>query len=109
VEHGRARHVALLQAHAPAVLEVDGGEEDHRLNSGATSPRQTPGSAAPALERAKLARAMDPGIRPDDRRAHGAHFKTFSMSFSPSFALFSGWNCVPAMMPRATIAVTAPP
>ena len=29
VEHGRARHVALLQAHREAVLEVDGGEEDH--------------------------------------------------------------------------------
>ena len=29
VEHGRARHVALLEAHALAVLEVDGGKEDH--------------------------------------------------------------------------------
>ena len=29
VEHGRARHVALLEAHAYAVLEVDGGKEDH--------------------------------------------------------------------------------
>jgi len=29
VEHGRARHVALLEAHALAVLQVDGGEEDH--------------------------------------------------------------------------------
>ena len=29
VEHGRARHVALLQAHALAVLEIDGGEQDH--------------------------------------------------------------------------------
>ena len=29
VEHGRARHVALLEAHALAVLQVDGGKEDH--------------------------------------------------------------------------------
>ena len=28
VEHGRARHVALFEAHALAVLQVDGGEED---------------------------------------------------------------------------------
>ena len=26
VEHGRARHVALFEAHAQAVLEIDGGE-----------------------------------------------------------------------------------
>ena len=26
VEHGRARHVALLQTHGYAVLEVDGGK-----------------------------------------------------------------------------------
>ena len=26
IEHGCARHVALLQAHGLAVLEVDGGE-----------------------------------------------------------------------------------
>ena len=29
VEHGRARHVALLQAHAQAFLEIDGREQDH--------------------------------------------------------------------------------
>jgi hypothetical protein len=29
VEHGRARHIALLQAHRETVLQVDGGEEDH--------------------------------------------------------------------------------
>ena len=29
VKHGRARHVALLEPHADAVLQVDGGEEDH--------------------------------------------------------------------------------
>ena len=29
VEHGRALHVALLEAHALAVLQVDGGKEDH--------------------------------------------------------------------------------
>ena len=29
VEHRRARHVALLQPHGFAVLQIDGGEEDH--------------------------------------------------------------------------------
>ena len=29
VEHGRARHVALFEAHALAVFQVDGGKEDH--------------------------------------------------------------------------------
>ena len=29
IEHGRARHVALLEAHALAVLQVDGGKENH--------------------------------------------------------------------------------
>ena len=31
VEHGGARHVALLEPHADAVLEIDGGEEDHAV------------------------------------------------------------------------------
>ena len=29
VEHGRTRHVALFEADALAVLEVDGGKENH--------------------------------------------------------------------------------
>ena len=29
IEDGRLRHVALLEAHALAVLEVDGGKQDH--------------------------------------------------------------------------------
>ena len=28
-EHGRARHVALFKTHALAVLQVDGGKQDH--------------------------------------------------------------------------------
>ena len=32
IEHGRARHVALLEAHALAVLQVDGGKQDHGLH-----------------------------------------------------------------------------
>src|SRR5262249_22469356 len=31
VKHRRARHVALLEPHAGAVLEVDGGKEDHDI------------------------------------------------------------------------------
>ncbi len=29
IEHGRARHVALFEAHALAVLQIDGGEKNH--------------------------------------------------------------------------------
>src|SRR5262249_12322048 len=31
VKHRRARHVALLEPHAGAVLEVDSGKEDHDI------------------------------------------------------------------------------
>src|SRR5256885_48839 len=31
-EHGRARHVALLEAHALAVFQAEGGEENHGLH-----------------------------------------------------------------------------
>ena len=78
VEHGGARHVALLQANGEAVLQIDGGKQDH---AGLTL-------AAPT---------------------HGFHLRKLAISASPSFWLFSGWNCVPAMLSRATIAVIGPP
>ena len=31
VEDGRLRHVALTQAHAASVLQIDGGKEDHAV------------------------------------------------------------------------------
>ena len=68
VKHGRARHVALLQAHGEAVLQIDGGKQDH-----------------------------------------GFHFRKLAISASPSLWLFSGWNCVPTMLSRPTMAVTGPP
>ncbi len=68
VEHGRARHVALLQPHGEAFLQIDGGEKDH-----------------------------------------GVHLKKFAISASPSRWLFSGWNCVPTMLSRPTMAVSGPP
>ena len=68
VEHRRARHVALFEPHGFAVLQIDGGKQDH-----------------------------------------GVHCKKFAISARPRRWLFSGWNCVPTMLSRATIAVTAPP
>ena len=68
VEHRRLRHVAAHQAHAFAVLEVDGGKEDH-----------------------------------------GRHLRKLAISARPSVWLFSGWNCVPTILSRATIAVIGPP
>ncbi len=82
VEDGRTRHVALFEAHGEAVLEIDGGEEDH-------------GILANAPER--------PGIN------HGFHLRKFAISASPSFWLFSGWNWVPTILSRPTMAVTGPP
>jgi len=77
VEHGGARHVALLQANREAVLQIDGGKQDH----------------------ARLTLLV----------THGFHLRKLAISASPSFWLFSGWNCVPAMLSRATIAVIGPP
>ena len=37
VEHGGARHVALLQAHGEAVLQIDGGKQDHAVIGAAAS------------------------------------------------------------------------
>ena len=68
MKHGRARHVALLEADREAVLEIDGGKKDH-----------------------------------------GFQFKKFAIKARPSRWLFSGWNCVPTMLSRATMAVTGPP
>src|SRR5205807_743040 len=65
VKEGRARHVALFEPHALAVLQVDRREEDH-----------------------------------------GVHFRKFAISRKPSRWLFSGWNWVPTMVSRPTIAVT---
>ena len=39
----------------------------------------------------------------------GFHLRKLAISLRPSLWLFSGWNCVPAMLPRATMAVTGPP
>src|SRR5262249_44733645 len=40
---------------------------------------------------------------------HGRQRRKLVMSPSPRRWLFSGWNCVPAMLSRATMAVTGPP
>ena len=40
---------------------------------------------------------------------YGIHVRKFPTMASPSLWLFSGWNWVPAILPRATIAVTGPP
>jgi hypothetical protein len=42
-------------------------------------------------------------------RAHGVHRRKFARMRSPTSALFSTWNWVPATLPRATMATTGPP
>src|SRR4029078_10603839 len=46
-----------------------------------------------------------------DRRKknHGFPCKKFLIKARPSRWLFSGWNCVPIMFSRPTMAVTGPP
>ena len=46
-----------------------------------------------------------------DRRKqnHGVHLRKLAMSDKPSAWLFSGWNWVPAMLPRAISAAMGPP
>ncbi len=43
------------------------------------------------------------------KKDHGFQRRKFVSNASPSFWLFSGWNWVPAMLARATIAVSGPP
>ena len=43
------------------------------------------------------------------KKDHGRHFRKLPISPRPRVWLFSGWNCVPKMLSRATIAVTGPP
>ncbi len=43
------------------------------------------------------------------KKNHGAHFRKFAISLSPNRWLFSGWNCVPTMLSRPTMAVSGPP
>ena len=86
VKDGRARHVALLEPHADAVLEIDGGKEDHD---------------------SVLLCATRPAVSP--RAHHGFHFRKLPISLRPSRWLFSGWNWVPTMVSRPTTAVTGPP
>ena len=43
------------------------------------------------------------------KQDHGRHFRNLAISMRPRVWLFSGWNWVPTMLSRATIAVTGPP
>ena len=40
---------------------------------------------------------------------HGRHLRKLAISMRPRVWLFSGWNCVPTILSRATTAVTGPP
>jgi hypothetical protein len=43
------------------------------------------------------------------RVRYGVQLRKFAINLRPSSWLFSGWNWVPAMLPRPTKAVTGPP
>jgi hypothetical protein len=66
-EHGGARHVALLQAHAQAVLEVDGGKQDHAgLAWSANGPLNNPEADIPTV----VIPGRPEGLDPESRRNH---------------------------------------
>src|SRR5262249_8344565 len=72
VKHRRARHVGLLEPHACAVLEVDGGKEDH------DDTRSTP--FAGAASHARLDNRRGPGRVPRARSDRTAGHITASTS-----------------------------
>ena len=45
----------------------------------------------------------------DGGRGHGVQRRKLAISLSPAAWLFSGWNCTPARLSRATAAVTGSP
>src|SRR5215203_734405 len=59
-----------------------------------------------ALDEPHAAAVLEIDRRKQDQ---GRHFRKFAINARPSFWLFSGWNCVPAMLSRATTAVSGPP
>ena len=84
VEHGGARHVALLQAHAHSVLQVDRRKQDH------ATPSHT---LAFTCGRSRL---PSPPLRGGRVKCacranhHGVHFRKLAMSRRPRRWLFSG-------------------
>jgi hypothetical protein len=76
------------------------------------SSARRPTSARP-VRRASMQRegAVLPARPRQDRagRAHGRQRRKLAMSRRPAAWLFSGWNWVPTMVPRPTMAVMSPP
>ena len=68
IEHGRAVHIALDEAHALPFLQIDRGKQNH-----------------------------------------GRHLRKLAINARPSLWLFSGWNCTPTRLSRATAAVSGAP
>src|SRR5262245_3204615 len=99
MKHRRARHVALLEPHAGAVLEIDGGKEDHGRSLSTLKHDPEKCAAVFGKDHAQTSAAA----------AHGVHFRKLAISRKPSRWLFSGWNWVPTTVSRPTTAVTGPP
>ncbi len=81
-----------------------GGGEFARLVGRAVVELRRLGHVAMHQPHAFAALEIDRG-----KQDHGRHPRKFATSLSPAAWLFSGWNCVPAMLSRATIATTSPP
>ena len=84
------------------------------FESGALERRRLFGRIAMKHGRARHVALFEPhadAVFEVDRRKqnHGVHFRKFEISARPSFWLFSGWNCVPTILSRPTMAVTGPP
>ena len=113
IEGGGGGHLAAQQTDTHAVLEVDGRVEVHllvfwivfwRRLAGAPGGRPwTRGTYACQREWTRKS-ACDGGIF-----AYGFQRRKFASSNCPAFWLFSGWNCAPKRLSRATAATNLPP
>lgn len=81
-----AVHFALFETDALAVLEIDGGNDQH--------------------DAVKSVQAQVPATSQADCRAlKGSQVMKLPNSVSPAWALFSGWNCTAKILPEATAEV----
>ena len=128
--------IGAFRADAAAQLHVERGRAQDRLDRGAVA--RLAGERAVEIDdvepaRARSSEALRLGRRIVVEHGRGAHLaahqahaapvlqvdrgiedhgrqpRKLAMRRRPAPWLFSGWNCTPATLPRATAAATAPP
>ncbi len=74
------------------------------LGEGGAVARQSPGNAMRLVAGAAGLGRLERGVS-----SHGLQARKLAIRRRPARWLFSGWNCVPIIVSRPTIAVTSPP